>query len=105
MTFIKSVAVLAMVFVQGGTARQVPRLAAFERHQAMERSSPFGKLTWSHIGPANLSGVALDLAVADRGNRRRIYVAFAFGGVWKTDDNGTTWQVVFTRAAATRTGT
>jgi len=77
-----------------------PLLAAHDAHIAMERSSPFRTLSWSFLGPTNVSGRALDVAVADRGGRRRIYVAYHTGGLWKTDDNGTTWQPVPTGAAS-----
>jgi photosystem II stability/assembly factor-like uncharacterized protein len=77
-----------------------PLLAAYDAHVAMWRSSPFRALTWSFLGPTNVSGRVLDVAVADRGSRRRIYVAYHTGGLWKTDDNGTTWQPVPTGAAS-----
>ncbi len=38
----------------------VLRLRGFETHLEMTRSSPFAKLTWSHIGPTNISGRATD---------------------------------------------
>jgi photosystem II stability/assembly factor-like uncharacterized protein len=87
---------------QGTTpaANPDPLLATYDAHLAMARSSPFRKLTWSFLGPTNISGRALDVAVADRGSRRRIYVAYHTGGLWKTDDNGTTWQPVPTGAAS-----
>ena len=46
------------------------------------------------IGPALTSGRISDFAVDPR-NRKRYYVAVASGGVWKTDNAGTTWTPVF----------
>jgi photosystem II stability/assembly factor-like uncharacterized protein len=77
-----------------------PLIAAYNAHLAMERSSPFRSLSWSFLGPTNQSGVAVDVAVADRGPHRRIYVAYQTGGLWKSDDNGATWQLVPTGAAS-----
>jgi len=46
------------------------------------------------IGPAIMSGRISDFAVTP-GNRHRYFVAVASGGVWKTDNAGTTWTPVF----------
>jgi photosystem II stability/assembly factor-like uncharacterized protein len=46
------------------------------------------------IGPAMCSGRIADLAV-DPGNPSRWFVAVASGGVWRTDNNGTTFEPVF----------
>jgi photosystem II stability/assembly factor-like uncharacterized protein len=77
------------------------RVKAFDTHLEMMRKSPFGALSWSFLGPTNISGRANDVAVADRNGKRRIYVAFDGGGLWKTDDTGRSWQATFTRAAST----
>ncbi len=46
------------------------------------------------IGPAINSGRVIDFAVTP-GKRHRFFVATAGGGVWKTDNAGTTWTPVF----------
>jgi photosystem II stability/assembly factor-like uncharacterized protein len=46
------------------------------------------------IGPAIASGRVADFAVTP-GARHRYFVAVASGGVWKTENAGTTWQPVF----------
>ncbi|CAM2065259.1 Sortilin-Vps10 domain-containing protein [Sulfidibacter corallicola] len=53
-----------------------------------------GGLALRNIGPALTSGRIGDLAVDPR-NRARYYVAVASGGVWKTENAGTTWQPIF----------
>jgi photosystem II stability/assembly factor-like uncharacterized protein len=65
----------------------------------MKRLSPFRDLQWSYLGPTNVGGGALDVAVADRGASRRLYVVHRSGGVAKSDDYGDTWQAVLTEAA------
>jgi len=81
------------------------RLTGFERHQAMAQSSPFKDLKWQFLGPKNVSGRATDIAVASpRGKTYTIYVATASGGLWKTDNEATTWQPVFDAGPATAIG-
>lgn len=79
-------------------------LKAFDAHRAMTKTSPFQTAAWSFLGPTNVSGRVTDVAVADRGTSRRIYAASCCGGVWKTDDMGQTWDVVFDQAASTSIG-
>jgi photosystem II stability/assembly factor-like uncharacterized protein len=81
------------------------RLQGFAAYQEMLKSSPFSSLNWSHIGPTNVSGRSTDIAVlGPRGKSYTIYVATASGGVWKTVNEGTTWEPVFDRAASTSIG-
>jgi photosystem II stability/assembly factor-like uncharacterized protein len=79
-------------------------LRAWGAYQSMRQASPFREIAWSDLGPTNISGRATDVAVADRDGRRRIYAAYATSGVWKTDDNGATWQAVFEHEASTSIG-
>jgi photosystem II stability/assembly factor-like uncharacterized protein len=55
------------------------------------------------IGPANMGGRISDFAVVDS-NPAQYYVATAAGGVWKTSNQGTTWQPVFEKEAVASTG-
>ena len=78
--------------------------AAYDSYRAMRQGSRFGSLRWQYLGPTNITGRATDIAVADRSGARRIYVGFATSGVWKTDDNGASWQPVFEHYASTSIG-
>jgi photosystem II stability/assembly factor-like uncharacterized protein len=51
-------------------------------------------LRWRSIGPALTSGRVIDFAV-DPQNRSTYYVAAAAGGVWKTENAGSTYQPIF----------
>ncbi len=51
-------------------------------------------LNWRLLGPAHMSGRITDIAVS-RENKYTIYCATATGGIWKTDNNGTTWNPIF----------
>jgi photosystem II stability/assembly factor-like uncharacterized protein len=57
-------------------------------------ASVFANLTLRNIGPANMSGRVVDLAVVES-NPYIFYVATATGGLWKTTDNGVTFAPVF----------
>ncbi|MCP2520849.1 hypothetical protein NLC26_01820 [Candidatus Aminicenantes bacterium AC-708-M15] len=51
-------------------------------------------LKWRNIGPANMGGRIDDFAVIED-KPYIFYVATASGGVWKTINNGITWEPVF----------
>jgi photosystem II stability/assembly factor-like uncharacterized protein len=72
------------------------RLKGFEEYQAMRAASKFRDLKWQFLGPTNISGRVTDVAVvAPKGRNYTIYVASASGGVWKTENEGTTWAPIF----------
>jgi photosystem II stability/assembly factor-like uncharacterized protein len=77
---------------------------AYDTYSTMRVLSPFKSLTWSFLGPTNISGRATDIAVVTRGTTRRIYAGYATGGVWKSDDNGTSWQSIFEQMPSTSIG-
>ena len=54
-------------------------------------ASPFDTLHFRPIGPASMSGRISDLAVYEA-NPAIFYVGTAHGGVWKTTNNGTTFE-------------
>jgi photosystem II stability/assembly factor-like uncharacterized protein len=57
-------------------------------------AAPFDTLHFRPIGPASMSGRISDLAVYES-NPALYYVATAHGGVWKTVNNGTTFEAQF----------
>ena len=59
-------------------------------------SSLLAGLRWRSIGPANMSGRIVDLAVVEA-NPYTFYAASATGGLWKTTDNGVTFTPLFER--------
>jgi photosystem II stability/assembly factor-like uncharacterized protein len=67
----------------------------YDTYKAMRQASPFRSTSWMYVGPTNVSGRATDIAVADKSGQRRIYAGYATSGLWKTDDNGATWQTLF----------
>ncbi len=74
-------------------------LGASQSDQVADDTGPMSASTFSGlelrgIGPAVASGRIGDFAV-DSGNSSRYFVAVASGGVWKTENNGTTWTPIF----------
>jgi photosystem II stability/assembly factor-like uncharacterized protein len=57
-------------------------------------AGPFDGLHWRAIGPASMSGRISDIAVYEA-NTNIWYVGSAHGGVWKTTNNGTTFEPQF----------
>ncbi|MBF8295334.1 MAG: hypothetical protein HW389_1879, partial [Bacteroidetes bacterium] len=81
------------------------RLKGFEQYQEMKTKSPFKELKWQFAGPTNVGGRCVDVAVvAPKGKSYTMYVATASGGLWKTENEGTTWNPVFEQAASTSFG-
>src|SRR5580704_6089833 len=50
--------------------------------------------SWRSVGPAGAGGRVVDIAVGGD-LLQRIYVATASGGVWKSTNQGTSWDPVF----------
>src|SRR6201988_4518694 len=93
------------VHSQNPTATQTPAPAAPGQRPAPSPSPTPTPINWStdpvlkrfvarSIGPASMGGRIDDIAVAEQ-NPYIIYVAFATNGVWKSTNNGTTFQPIF----------
>jgi photosystem II stability/assembly factor-like uncharacterized protein len=77
----------------GAAAGAGQRPAAATQPQAAV-ADPFPGLQFRNIGPATMGGRIDDLAVLES-NPAVFYVGTATGGLWKTINNGTTWEVLF----------
>lgn len=81
------------------------RMAWYQQHVEMKGQSPYKDFRWQFLGPTNISGRVTDVAVTTpRGSSYAIYAATASGGVWKTDNEGTTWRPVFEHGVSTSVG-
>src|SRR5881398_2896273 len=63
----------------------------------------FKSLEFREIGPATMGGRIDDFAVVES-NPNIVYVGTASGGVWKTTNNGTTWEPVFDKEGVSTIG-
>jgi len=71
------------------------KVALFAKQTEMKASSPFKDLKWQYIGPTNISGRCTDIeAVTPHGKSYTIWVGSATGGVWKSVNEGTTFEPV-----------
>ena len=84
--------ILALGVTAGGQAP--PRTAAPGQPAAPAAPDPLAGLTFRNIGPAVMGGRIDDLAVLES-NPAVFYVGAATGGLWRTTNNGTTWEVLF----------
>jgi len=107
------VIVLTMMFglAQTSLAQKSPimdgkmRLEQFKKHQALLASSEYKDLHWQFLGPKNTSGRVTDCAVVyPKGENYTIYAATASGGVWKTVNEGLSWDPIFENEVTTSIG-
>src|SRR4051812_13347187 len=80
-----------------------PVLAFAQEDKAKMEEVVARNLQWRAIGPANMGGRIDDFAVVEN-NPFIIYVGAATGGVWKTTNNGTTWDPIFDEQGSTSIG-
>lgn len=83
----------AMTCLLATTVFSLSAAAATDPRPGMDEKT-FSGLKWRGVGPALMSGRIADIAV-DPDRRSTWYVAVGSGGVWKTDNRGTTWTPVF----------
>lgn len=68
--------------------------AAWARHQELERATLFRGLEWRNVGPVIQGGRLVDVEAVP-GEPYTFYVAYASGGVWKTTNNGVSFEPLF----------
>lgn len=67
---------------------------AWSRRQSMEQQSLFQGLPWRCIGPVDQGGRLVDIEPVP-GEPFTFYIAYASGGIWKTENSGTTYEPLF----------
>ncbi|PID91032.1 MAG: hypothetical protein CSA96_10425 [Bacteroidetes bacterium] len=72
------------------------KLRMYARHESMRKHSPYAGLHWQFIGPKNVSGRCTDVeALGPKGKYYTIWVATASSGVWKSENEGVSFEPVF----------
>ncbi|WP_346860444.1 hypothetical protein [uncultured Draconibacterium sp.] len=81
------------------------RIKWYQEFEQLKANSIFEALPWQFIGPTNISGRMTDVeVVVPKGENYTIYVAGASGGIWKTENEGVTWNPVFEHGMSTAFG-
>ena len=96
-------AVLILLIVTGGLLRAP--LGAQDSARLTEAS--LDGLTWRNLGPFRAGTWISDIAVPERPPRAHLYtfyVALRYGGLWKTTNSGTTFELVFDEPDVTGIG-
>jgi len=77
-----------------GPDTAVSQQTAWDQHQQLTQDSEFHGLKWRSIGPVVQGGRIVDIEV-DPGNPYTFYAAYASGGLWKTTNNGVSFEPLF----------
>ena len=80
-----------------------PRLAGYERRLQMEKDSPLKGLRFRAVGPEVQGGRIVDIE-APAAHPDSYIVAFATGGLWRTDNRGGSWTPLFETESAITIG-
>lgn len=75
------------------------RLEAWAAHMRLNEASPFRGLHWEGLGPS-MQGARIEAIAAGGPGSSTFYVGPGAGNVWKTTDNGMTWQPIFEHESA-----
>lgn len=79
------------------------RIAAFEQRQKLAQKSIVNGIEFRNVGPTVFSGRVVDLAVSEE-DPSHFYVAYASAGLWKTTNNGITFEPLFDQEMVMTTG-
>jgi photosystem II stability/assembly factor-like uncharacterized protein len=79
------------------------RLAGFARRREMERDSPLQALRFRSVGPEVQGGRVVDIE-APAAHPDTLLVAFASGGLWRTDNRGGSWTPLFDQESSITIG-
>lgn len=79
------------------------RLGSFEQRQALREASIANAIPFRSLGPSVFSGRAVDMDVWAE-DPTHFYVAYASGGLWKTENNGISFTPLFDKEAVMTLG-
>ena len=79
------------------------RMEGYQQRKALKENSLFSALAFTSIGPSIFSGRIVDVDV-NPAKPTEMYVAYASGGLWHTDNNGTSFTPLFDQQACMTIG-
>ncbi|MDF1574572.1 MAG: hypothetical protein P1P86_05210 [Bacteroidales bacterium] len=104
-TFLLTGGITLMAQVKAPVLSGREKLSMYQSHEEMRSSSSYGDLHWQFIGPTNISGRCTDVeAIGPKGQNYTIWVATASGGVWKSTNEGVTFEAVFEQQGTSTIG-
>lgn len=77
-----------------GPTTAAQKHASWEAHRRLDEASLFKGLEWRSVGPVIEGGRVVDIETVP-GQPYTFYVAYASGGLWKTTNNGVTFEPLF----------
>ncbi len=88
-----------LILYQSGFSQTVPtsaknRLKSWKHHLKLKKESIFNGLKWRAVGPQQQGGRIEAVAVHPE-DHKTIYVGPGSGNIWKTYNNGLTWEPIF----------
>ena len=98
-----------LLFSLNATAQQPPytpaeeRLAGFEQRKTLQKNSLVSNIQFRSAGPTVFGGRVTDVAVHPD-DPTIFYLAYASGGLWKTESNGTAFEPIFDQEAVMTIG-
>ena len=81
----------------------VQRFASYQARKAAQNRSLVNEIKFENIGPTVFSGRVVDIDVHPE-DPTIFYVAYASGGLWKTENNGTSFEPIFDNEAVMTIG-
>ena len=75
-----------------------PLEASFETYRKMKNETRY-KVEWVSVGPT-VNSARADVVQVDATHPGTMYVGFGSGGLWKTTNNGVTWNSIFEEQAS-----
>jgi photosystem II stability/assembly factor-like uncharacterized protein len=79
------------------------RSTAFAKRQQMEKASPLSAIRFRNVGPEIQGGRVVDIH-GPANQPDSVLVAFASGGLWRTDNRGGSWTPLFDKESSITIG-
>lgn len=106
-TLLTSIAAICIasssVFAQQSTTSAIEVKQSLQQKSKLAKSSLVKNIPFENIGPTVMSGRVVDIDV-NPNNTTEFYVGYASGGLWHTNNNGTTFTSVFDNAPTQNIG-
>ncbi|MFC2160773.1 hypothetical protein ACFLRW_02890 [Acidobacteriota bacterium] len=80
--------------IQDSATSPEKRMEAWEHHLKLKEESPFKDLEWRAVGPEQQGG-RIEAIACHPDEPHTLYVGAGSGNLWKSINNGTTWNPIF----------